>query len=231
MHMEPALAVLAFHHITETGRYSSICPDKFVAYDFHTGAVRGYLAKRLAAVKWQKNGDGLVVPVLAPVANVNWLPNVARKTISDIQCGYRRYHSNIVVNGCFLTEFQAEFADELDDTFAQKALWETGDGFSFSANDTLVMATALQWLSKITSSSGAKLADLIRNLFDDIGPSWVAAIGPEKKVERQKEFVYIANKSTSDALNDVAALRRRITASDSQETELFTDASKGSSFK
>lgn len=49
--------------------------------------MRCYPTERLAPVKRQNIDVGLVVPMLATVVDVNWLPNVVRKTFSDVLRG------------------------------------------------------------------------------------------------------------------------------------------------
>lgn len=46
--------------------------------------VRDYQAENIAVEKCQKVDDGPVALVLAPAVNVNWLPSVTHKAISDV---------------------------------------------------------------------------------------------------------------------------------------------------
>lgn len=89
--MDPVLTALAFHQINEVHWYSSEGPDGFGSYNFATETVRGRLAERLAPLKRYKINDGPVVPMLDPSVGVNWLPNLAREAIFDIQRDYRWY--------------------------------------------------------------------------------------------------------------------------------------------
>lgn len=65
-------------------------------------------------------------------------------------------------------EVPAEVVHDIDDVFAQVALWETGSGSFFSASDRSVIAVASQRLSKTVPTSGAEFAHQIRKLLDDV---------------------------------------------------------------
>lgn len=148
--------------------------DELVAYNLAMGTVCGYPAERLAPVKRQKIGDGPLMLVLPPAAEVNWFLNVTRKTLSGVGSDYRRYRS-MVDDVCGVpSDFLAEVVDGLDDIFAQETLWETGGGSSVSDHDGLVTVMALQRLSKTVRTSYAALVDLIWNLVVDIESSRAA---------------------------------------------------------
>lgn len=51
----------------------------------------------------------------------------------------------------------------------------------------------------------------------------------DKKLERQKGLVSVAEKSKNNALNDVALLRGRVAVADTHEAEIFSNSSKVSS--
>lgn len=48
MRVDPIHIALAFHCVTEVDWFSSSGFDDFVAYDFDTGTVQGYLAEQIA---------------------------------------------------------------------------------------------------------------------------------------------------------------------------------------
>lgn len=84
--------------------------------------MQGYSAERLAPVKCQKVDNGLVVTLLARFVDVNWLPGVARRTISDVSRDYRRYYGVFNDDWNLPADILAEVVDDLDDIFAQERL-------------------------------------------------------------------------------------------------------------
>lgn len=48
--------------------------------------MKGYPPERIAPLKRQRIASGPVVPKLAPAIDVDWLPDVSSKTISDVEC-------------------------------------------------------------------------------------------------------------------------------------------------
>lgn len=85
MRMDPVLVTLAFYRVAKVVWSSSSGSDDFLSYYFVTGTVQGYRAEWIGPVKRQRVVDGPEVPDIAPVVDVNWLPGVARKTISKVE--------------------------------------------------------------------------------------------------------------------------------------------------
>lgn len=133
-------------------------------------------------------------PVLAPAFDVHRVANVPRKNISDVQLDYRRNRGVSDDDGGLPSDFPAEVVDDLNDNFKQKALWETGGGSSFSADDRSAIGTALQRLSRTVLTSGAAFTDVIRSFIDDIELSRAATTEADREVERKKVPVSVAKK-------------------------------------
>lgn len=115
--MDPVLVALVFHRETEVNWSWSGVSDDFLSYDFSTDIVRGYPAESITPVKSQKVTDGLVVPEFTPTVDVNWLPSMAGKTISEVERDYQRYRGVNDGDEDTPTDFPADFVDDLDDIF------------------------------------------------------------------------------------------------------------------
>lgn len=71
---------------------------------------------------------------------------MTRKTIYDAERDYQRYRRVIDDDGNLLADAPADVVDDLDYMFAQKALWKTGGGYSFTVGVSSVIITSLQKL-------------------------------------------------------------------------------------
>lgn len=65
---------------------------------------------------------------------------------------------------------------------------------------------------------------LVKALFDDLETSQVATGKVEKKDERQKGLVLVAEKSKNNALNDVASFRGWVALAGTHEDVLLSNA-------
>lgn len=72
-------------------------------------------SRKIRSEKKQNFYDFLVVGVFTPAVDVNFLQNMAHKTILDVQRDYRRYHSKVDDSGGSPKDFSAEFVNDLDD--------------------------------------------------------------------------------------------------------------------
>lgn len=184
--MDPLLATLAFHPMPKVNWSLSAGVDQFISYNFATGTMRHYPAERLGLLERQKVDDGPVFPLFATMFEVNWLSDVTRKKISDVQRDHGRYAAVLADNGRFPSDVPSEVVDDVDDVFAREALWETGDGSSFCDDGLLLIATALQRLPKNVPTSRSQFADLIWSFVDYITSSRVTIKGAKREFERKK---------------------------------------------
>lgn len=114
--------------------------------------------------------------------------------ISDAERNYRWYRGVFDGDEGPPADVPADLLDDLDDIFAQEALWKSdcGDeGASFRGDDRSPIATAVAQISKLVSASGSKFADLVQDLAEKVEASRAAAVEAKKKVERQKKLVQI----------------------------------------
>lgn len=146
--MDPVLFALLFHCVIEINWFSSGGSDDFLSDDFATGTVQGYLAEILAPVKRQNIDDGPAVLEFAPAIEVNWLPGVAGKAISDVDHDNRRYRVDIDSDEGLRADVPDDIVDDLDDVLVQSVLWEGVAISSFTADDCSVADPALVRLSK-----------------------------------------------------------------------------------
>lgn len=86
--MDPGLVILVFNRMTEFYWSSPRVANDFISYDLDPGTVHGYPAGSIAPVKHQKVDDGLMGPFIAPAIDVNRLPGVTRKTLSEVDGNY-----------------------------------------------------------------------------------------------------------------------------------------------
>lgn len=118
-------------------------------------------------LKRRKIDNGPVAPVMAPAIDVNWIPGVACMTISEIDRAYWSYH---VINGDDAgqpADIPADVENDVDDIFAQEALWEEDGGASFTADDRFVNVTSLTRLSKTITTSESDLSNFIKGIVDE----------------------------------------------------------------
>lgn len=86
---------------------------------------------------------------MASAVHVNWFPLLVRKTFPKVKCYYQRYPFIVDDNAGQPADAPASVADDVDDVFAQEALREGDLGYSFTAGDHSIIATALARLFKI----------------------------------------------------------------------------------
>lgn len=121
-----------------------------------------------------RTDDGPVFPVMALAIDVQWLSGLTCKNIFDAE-GDHIWSFGIVDDH---TDFPSEILAELeviDDAFAQVLLCETGSGSSFSPTDLLVIAAALQRISKTVPTSGVELIDLSQTYVHNVKVSQMVA--------------------------------------------------------
>lgn len=63
-----------------------------------------------------------MVPVRTPAVDLNWLPGVAHKPISEVERDYRPYRGTVYDDAGHTVYVPADIVDDVDDVFAQKAL-------------------------------------------------------------------------------------------------------------
>lgn len=118
---------------------------------FSTGTVLRYRAEKNAPMKQQRVDDDPVVPGMACAIDVNWLPDVARKTKSSVDLNCRRYHVIVGDDAYQPADVPTDVVDDLGDVFAQDSKCEADGGSSSTANDRLFIAPALTRLPKTVS--------------------------------------------------------------------------------
>lgn len=62
-----------------------------------------------------------MVPVMAAVVDRKWFPGLARRTLSEVERGYRRYGALIDDDFGQTANVSADTEDNLDDVFALEA--------------------------------------------------------------------------------------------------------------
>lgn len=153
------------------------------------------------------------MPDVAPAIDVNRLHGVTRKTNSEVERDYQRYRRVTHDDGVQPVDIPADVTDDLDDTFAQKALWEGDGGSSFAADDLSVNTIAFPRRLEAVSISWSELATIIIRLVDEVEASEASTAKAKKNVERQMGLNYVAEKWQNNALNDVASWRGRVMVS------------------
>lgn len=108
------------------------------------------------------------MPEFALAVNVNWLPGVALKTISEVEREYRRYRTVSGGDKGPPVDVSADVVDDFDYIFAQRVLWEDDGSASLTADDRPVVATYLTRLSHAVPTSGSELTDPIQVLVDEV---------------------------------------------------------------
>lgn len=124
---------------------------------------------------------------------------MTHKTISEVERNYRWYQGVTDDDEGQSADFPADFVDDLDEIFAQKALYEGDSGSSFTADDRSFIATALARLSRKSPTFGSKFTDLVKWLVDEVEASQVGTVKDEKEVERQNRLVSAAEKLKNNA--------------------------------
>lgn len=185
---------------------------------------QGYPAESIASVERQKVGDGLVMSVSAPAVDVNWLPCVARKAISEVERNNRWYCGVFEVNKGAPADLPANVVHYDDDTFGQEAFWEGDGGASFTGDDLFVIATALARLSMTVSTSGSEFANRVLGLDDEVKRSHTATAKAKKNVERQNDLLSAAEKLNNNASNFVASLRGQVLLASTREVGFVASA-------
>lgn len=122
-------------------------------------------------------------------------------------------------------DLSADVLDDLDDAFAQKALWEGDGGSSFTVEDRSIISTALARPSKTVPALGSDFSNNVKGLFDELGTSKAATVEAEMEAKYQKGSVSEAEKSRTNAWNDVVSLPGRVAVADTCEVELLCNAS------
>lgn len=125
-----------------------------------TGTVKGYPAKQIVLVKRQEVDDGPVVSIHVPAVDVKWLHGKSRKTLSEVERDYQHYRYIIDHDLGLPADVQADLVDDIDNVFAQEALWQEDGGSFFTADDRSAIVTALARLSKTVSGLGSDFATL-----------------------------------------------------------------------
>lgn len=113
--------------------------------------------------------------------------------------------------------------------YGREAFRDGDGGTSSTADYRLGTAKALYRLPKEVPTSGSKPADLMRALADEADASRAAPANAGEKVERQRKLIFTAEKSTNNALNDVASLHGQLAVAGTGEAELLSRASVASS--
>lgn len=124
MLIDPVLVALPICRVAQVDWSSSGRSDDHFAYDIATGTVQDHPAEKIPPVKRQKIDDRPFVPVMAPAVDVDDLPGVSRKTVSEVQRDYRRYPGIIGDVSRQPAAVPVDMVDDPDDAFAQEALWE-----------------------------------------------------------------------------------------------------------
>lgn len=122
MRMDPVVVRPGFHRVAKVGLSPSGGSDDFFLYEYATGTIQGLPAERTVPMKCQKVYDGPVRPESAPAVDVNWLSDVACKTIFEVNRDCRR--NGGVSDGDEGTPdaVPAYIVHEVDYVFAQRAL-------------------------------------------------------------------------------------------------------------
>lgn len=101
-----------------------------------------------------------MVPVIAAALNVNWLPGVTRKTISEVERDYQRYRSIIDDNAGRPADVLDNVVDDVDDLFEQDWILEEDSGSCFTTEDHSAIAKAWAKLSRTVLPSGLDVSNL-----------------------------------------------------------------------
>lgn len=84
----------------------------------------------------------------------------------------------------------------------------------------MVNTTAINRPSNIDPILSAKVTDIVLISVDEVVVSRALTANGKKKVEHQSDLVYIAEKSTNNALNGVASYCGRVVVTDRREVDL-----------
>lgn len=168
-------------------------------------------------------------PHLRPVVDFHWLPGLARKTVSEADPDDPRYHNDSYGDAGLPADVPVDVVDYLDNIFAQKALSDDDGEFSSTTRDRFVIARAPARLSRTVTTSSTEFANLVWVSVGKVDGSRSAAAKAEKKVERLKELVSIAEKTSNNSLNEVASFRGWVAVASLREAELLCSAPVSSS--
>lgn len=166
-----------------------------------------------------------MVLVFASALDVNWLSTVTRRTIFDIQLHYKMYRFAVNNDGSFLVTVLDVIIDDPNDFIAREALWETYCGPSFTRWS---FGHRHRFIAACTDCSDFEY--WVR--WHRTKSRWWFCVvlggckGRHKKVGRQKELPFVAEKLASDALYNAAGLRKQVVGADKRYLELMTTASK-----
>lgn len=105
------------------------------------------MAKKITPVKRQKADDRSVVIFMAPFIDLNWLPGVTRRTISDVKHENRWNRGVIYDDAGQPAVVLANVVDDLDEIFLQETLWKWDGRSSFTVDHRSVITTAFARLS------------------------------------------------------------------------------------
>lgn len=75
-------------------------------------------------MKHCKVDDGPVALGVLPAMDVNWLPAVTRKTITEGHCDYQRYHGILDDNTGQPADVPADVVDDVHEMFSNEVDWE-----------------------------------------------------------------------------------------------------------
>lgn len=84
--------------------------------------MHGYNAERIASVKLQNVNGGVVLPVMKPAVNVDWLPGAACRATYDIECDYQWYRGAVCRAPGPPADIPADIAGDPNDRFTQKVV-------------------------------------------------------------------------------------------------------------
>lgn len=120
--MDQVLSALMCHHVFETSCPSSGGSNGLVSYNFRTGIVKRYMAKRIVLLKCQKVDNGPVVILIVPAIDVSCIPDVTRRRNAEAERDYRLYGGVTDDAPGQLADAQAVVVNYLDAIFAQETL-------------------------------------------------------------------------------------------------------------
>lgn len=124
MVIHPAFVAPMFNRVPDVDWFSCGGSDISAGSDFAMATVQRYPSERIAPVKRRKVDVGPVVPVMARATDMNCLPGISRKTLSEFEHEYRLYRAIIDDDSGESTDILAEVVEDIFDLLAQDAPWE-----------------------------------------------------------------------------------------------------------